>query len=197
MENNRYNNAKIYKLFEEETGYFYIGSTCQSLSKRYYTHKCDAIRQPERKVYKCYNSLGWENVKITLIEEHFLDNKEQLLREENRVIEMYLNDEKCLNSKRAIFNEEEYKKEQNIKHKIYNKNNPERYKQWNHTYYEKNKDKLKNYYDENRESVLQRMNERYICGCGAENSHCNRRRHERSKKHQTWLKDQQQTAETI
>ena len=61
----------------------------------------------------------------------------------------------------------------------------------------KNKNRLKNYYEVNKESILQRINERYTCGCGSENSHCNRRRHERSFKHIAWLKDQQQTAETI
>ena len=56
MENNRYNNTKIYKLYEVTKGYFYIGSTCSTLSKRLSEHKHVAIRQPETKVYKCFNS---------------------------------------------------------------------------------------------------------------------------------------------
>ena len=107
MENNRYNNGKVYKLVDQLNGYFYIGSTCDTLVKRFYQHKHTAVRHPERKVYKHFSTVGWDNVKIVLLEEHFLDNKEQLLREENKVIEMYLHDEKCLNSLRSLVPTEE------------------------------------------------------------------------------------------
>ena len=101
MENNRYNNSKIYKLQDQIHGYFYIGSTCDLLSKRFTKHKSYAKAKPDTKIYKCFNEIGWENVKIVLIEEHYLENKEQLLREEDRAIQMYIHDPFCLNSNRA------------------------------------------------------------------------------------------------
>ena len=36
---NRYSNAKVYKLISDVDDYFYIGSTCTSLSKRLHQHK--------------------------------------------------------------------------------------------------------------------------------------------------------------
>ena len=34
MEDNRYTNGRIYKLVDTANGYFYIGSTCNPLTKR-------------------------------------------------------------------------------------------------------------------------------------------------------------------
>ena len=127
MENNRYNNSSIYKMQDQVNGYFYIGSLCYPLSKRLYWHKQNAKQRPEQKAYKYFNSIGWDNVKIVLIEEHYLDNKQQLLREEDKVIQMYIHDEKCLNSYRAFVAPEEAQET----HKIYNEQ-----------YYKQNKDMI-------------------------------------------------------
>ena len=97
----RYSNSKIYKLVDNE-GYFYIGSTCCPLYKRLSKHKTDAKKNKSTsKVYTHFNYVGWENVKVVLVEEHCLDNIEQLRREEDKVIQMFMNDEKCLNTNRA------------------------------------------------------------------------------------------------
>ena len=76
MENNRYNNSKIYKMYDMINGYFYIGSTSDKLSKRFSNHKSRARLSKDMKVYKYFNEIGWENVKIVLMEEHYLENKE-------------------------------------------------------------------------------------------------------------------------
>ena len=64
---NRYNNAKIYKLISDVDNYFYIVSTCTSLSKRLNNHKSVSKRHPEIKVYKHLNIIGWSHIKIILI----------------------------------------------------------------------------------------------------------------------------------
>ena len=113
-QNNRYNYSKIYKLVERETNSFYIGSTTSTLSKRLHEHKMDAVRQPERPVYKYLNSLGWDKVEIILINEHILNSKDELRREEDAVIQQFINDELCLNSCRAfktLTEKEEYWKQ--------------------------------------------------------------------------------------
>ena len=119
MENNRYNNSKIYKMYDMINGYFYIGSTSDKLSKRFSNHKPRARLSKDMKVYKCFNEIGWENVKIVLMEEHYLENKEQQLREEDRVIQMYFDDPKCLNSLRPFVPEEEQTRQQKEKMKEY------------------------------------------------------------------------------
>ena len=75
MENNRYNNSKVYKLIDTVNQYFYIGSTCLPLSKRLYDHKKLSLKEPDRKIYKYLNQIGWDNVKIILHQQLYLDNK--------------------------------------------------------------------------------------------------------------------------
>ena len=58
------------------------------------------------KVYKHINSIGFNNVKIVLINEFYLENKDQLRREENNYIEMYKHDPNCLNSVRSFLSDE-------------------------------------------------------------------------------------------
>jgi len=64
-------------------------------------HTYYAKLYPNRKVYNIFNELGCDNVKIELIEEYFLENHDQLLQEEDRVIQRYIHDDRCLNTNRA------------------------------------------------------------------------------------------------
>ena len=67
------------------------------------------------KVYSTFNDIGWSRVKIILIQDLYLDNKDELLRAENDVIMALIHDAKCLNSKKAwtgieYENKKEYEK---------------------------------------------------------------------------------------
>ena len=55
----------------------------------------------------------------------------------------------------------------------------------------------KNRYNARKEKMLQRMAEKYTCACGSISATGNKSKHEKTKKHQAWLLDQKQTAETI
>ncbi len=86
---NRYQNGKIYKLVNNTDNEIYIGSTCLPLHKRFHTHKSDAKKQPERKVYKHLLGIGWNEVKIILIESFPCDNKMELEKRERYYIEQF------------------------------------------------------------------------------------------------------------
>ena len=97
---------------------------------------------------------------------------------------------------------QEYKKqyyEENKKQiKEYREENKEQIKEQRKQYREENKEQIKeknkNYYNENKEKYNIEMK----CCCGSTYvGLCNKRRHETSKKHLSWLKDNIQTAETI
>ena len=99
---NPYNHSKVYKLVDTMNQYFYIGSTCNLLCKRLYKHKQDSKKLPELKSYKYFKSVNWEYVEIILIQEFNLENKDQLRREEVKVMQKYLNSPLCPNSNRAF-----------------------------------------------------------------------------------------------
>ena len=54
----RYENSKIYKLIDPDSGYYYIGSTCGTLSLRLHRHKVASKKHPKQKVYKVFNEIG-------------------------------------------------------------------------------------------------------------------------------------------
>jgi group I intron endonuclease len=88
MENtNKYQRGKIYKLVNDIDDEFYIGSTCEILSKRKAKHKCDSKRLPDRTIYKHLNEIGWDTVDIILIENYPCNSKEELHARERYWIE--------------------------------------------------------------------------------------------------------------
>jgi len=145
-------------------------------------HKEKAKRRIDTKVYKVFNEIGWDSIKIVLIEEHFLDNREQQLREEDRVITMYSHDPLCLNSYHSIDTRERRLQ----RNKEYKQRNKEKVQEGRKQYYINNKDKIDAYHKAE-----------YTCDCGAILQFGNKPHHIRSKKHLAWLHDKQQTAETI
>jgi len=65
-------------------------------------------------------------------------------------------------------------------------------------HYEDNKNavlaKVKEYHEKNKDTIRARQNEKHVCQCGCEYTRSNKARHERSKKHQTYLSSQSTTA---
>ena len=84
---NRYENGKIYKLVNDVDDSFYIGSTCLQLPKRLYYHKNDSNKAPNRRVYKHFLNIGWENIRIILIELFPCANKMELEKRERYYID--------------------------------------------------------------------------------------------------------------
>jgi len=100
----KYNHGKIYKLVDS-SGFYYVGSTCTSLSKRLSGHKAMSKTKTERKLYK--HIMDWDEIRIVLIEEVNVENKEQLTKEEDKFINR--NDPFCLNVRNALQTEEQRK----------------------------------------------------------------------------------------
>ncbi len=83
---NRYNEGKIYKLCNGVDDQIYVGSTCMPLAKRYYYHKKSA-RSRTSPVYNYLNEIGWDHVRVILIESYPCVNKMELEKRERYWIE--------------------------------------------------------------------------------------------------------------
>jgi hypothetical protein len=83
-----FENGEIYKLVNSVDDEIYIGSTCGTLHLRKCRHKRDANRYPNRRVYEHFNRIGWENVRIILIEAFPCNNRGELLRREQYHIDL-------------------------------------------------------------------------------------------------------------
>jgi group I intron endonuclease len=82
MTTNRYEHSKVYKLVNDNDDEIYVGSTTDALHKRMYSHKRDAKAKPNMRVYHHLNKVGFENVRIVLIELFSCNSREELIRRE-------------------------------------------------------------------------------------------------------------------
>lgn len=220
MTTNRYANGKIYRLVSSVDNEFYIGSTCMPLSKRLYTHKAEAKHEPTP-TQKYLNNIGWQNVKIVLIEEFPCENKMQLEQRERKWIED-LNP--SLNKNIPTRTQQEYGQLPRVKEykRLYRVKNRERLIESGKQYYAKNKEIMlgknkkqreekKDEYNKNRrekralvsnksppktkEEIYLSRQEVVKCECGCETTRSNLSRHKKCKKHQQWLQNQPSTSQ--
>lgn len=80
--------GKIYKLVNSADSAIYIGSTVSPLAKRFYQHKSKSVKFPLRKVYAHLVPIGWENIRIILIENYSCAMKEELTSREQYYIDL-------------------------------------------------------------------------------------------------------------
>jgi predicted GIY-YIG superfamily endonuclease len=149
-----YKNGKIYKL-QCEDGYFYVGSTATELRKRLSGHKKDSKKRPETKSYKHINEIGWDKVRIILIEEYPCENKQELNRREDYFITQFKDDNYCLNSYQAYLTEEENKERILNYQKQWYDNNKERLLEKAKKYQEEHKEQRNEWRMKNKEHLQQ------------------------------------------
>jgi hypothetical protein len=200
-----YSNSKIYKISNDYNDDVYIGSTCDSLTKRFSYHKSHSILSvnANRPLYKLINEIGFDRFRIQLILNFPCEDKYQLRQKEGE----YIRQLGTLNQVIAGRTKQTYREETREKSKEHNK-------EYNKEYYQKNKEKIihhvtKEYYIQNRESIceykkkfreenIERLKEkdrlRYnenknkilepiICECGCNIAKKGLLRHQKSQKH--------------
>ena len=80
-------NSKVYKLINSIDNKIYVGSTTQPLSKRLADHKTSA-KYNRCPVHKHLNAIGWDTVRIILIETVICYNRDQLNQREQYYIDL-------------------------------------------------------------------------------------------------------------
>ena len=83
-----YSQAKIYKITNDYNDKVYVGSTCDTLVKRFSYHKKDRTRTRNlnRPLYQLINEIGFERFRIQLICEFPCEDKYQLKQKEGEYI---------------------------------------------------------------------------------------------------------------
>jgi len=180
-----YQESIIYKLCCKDTSItdIYIGSTT-NFRRRKCEHKrtCNNVNSKEYLLYKnvfIRDNGGWDNWDMIQIKEVSCNSKRELEAEERKVFDEL---KPTLNSvappcekgriqsiKNYYINNRELMLE---KQKIYVKNNREIVKERLHKWYEK---------------VKTKRNEKILCECGAMVSNINKKRHDKTKKHLSYI----------
>ena len=167
-----YSKAKIYKITNDFNAEIYVGSTCDSLVKRFNGHKSFMNFKPGRRIYKLMNEIGFERFRIELIEIFPCEDKYQLRQKEGQ----YIRELGTLNEMIAGRNTTEYyldTKEERLEYaKTYRQSNEkkEHIKEVLKTYRENNLEKLneysKSYRTENNDVISEKRKEKIKCVCG-------------------------------
>ena len=154
---NRYEKGKIYQIVDVGFNKCYIGSTCESLSKRMERHRKDYKEycQKKQRTYPSsillFDEFGLEHCKILLIENYPCSSREELEAKEGE----YQRTHTCINKNLAGRN-----------HIQYYLDNKERLKQKAREYYKNNKDvcdeRNKMYAKEHQQEVKKYKQEWYI-----------------------------------
>ena len=162
---NKYQQGKIYKIIDNTSKKVYIGSTCLKLNKRLTIHKSDFNRFKENKFHFLTSFQIIENGDfiIELIKNFPCEHKLELEQQEGITINQYKKDgfevvNKCIGGKS--------RKE----------------------YYQENNENIKKNVAIYRNKNKEKNNEKFICCCGGRYSFINKSSHEKTKKHNDFLK---------
>ena len=161
--NNKYSNGLIYKICSKHSDKFYVGSTTQKLEKRLHGHVRDYRRHLKNKYnyVTSFDIIKLGDYSIELLEDFPCENKYDLNNRERYYIE---------------------KNKTNVVNKCIPNRTPrqyqtlESYKQYQQKFYQNNKDKI---------------NQIHSCECGKAFTHSNKTNHNRTKKHQNYIKSKQ------
>jgi len=142
------NKAKIYKLYSMNSNKVYYGSTCNSLSLRKAIHKHEGkLYEEGKKKSKCtsYDIFCDGDVKIELLEEIQYNDKKDIYDRER----FYIDNNECVNKNIPNRTRDETLERMRIN-------------QRNHYANQEFKDKKKQYYQDNKESILRKQRDRYL-----------------------------------
>jgi hypothetical protein len=81
-----YSTGKIYKIVNHKYREFYVGSTRLTLEERLNFHKASAKQKDYTRIYKYLNKIGWNYVKIILLEEYPCSSRKELEKRESEWI---------------------------------------------------------------------------------------------------------------
>lgn len=169
-----YETGKIYRLVCEDDKY-YIGSTIRPLNGRLSSHKYRSRETETSNAYNHIKTIGWDKVRIELVELFPCENRTQLLERETWHISQHKEDAMCLNTRNpltdnttpeAIQSRKEYCREHYQQHreerlqkqKEYHEEHREERSEYNREYRQRNAEKLKEYDRQYAEANRERRN---------------------------------------
>ena len=187
-----FSKGKIYKITNDYNDDVYVGSTCDTLVKRYSNHKSHSNhpKKMNRPLYALMKEIGNDRFRIELIEDYSCEDKYQLRQREGYFIRQF----GTLNMKIEDRTHKEWKQEYNKKNqnhikeycKLYRKNHQETIVNYRNEHKDKQKEYCKEYYKERAETLKQKV--KCECGCVVCFQHLNN--HKKTQKHINLLQQQ-------
>jgi len=156
-----YKNSKIYVIRNHINDLVYIGSTTQSLSKRFSWHKA-SMNTKKFQLYEAFEKLGIQNFYIELLEMYSCNCRDELHKKEGEYIRKYDSYKNGYNSCVAGRTKKEYRED-----------NKEQIKEYKKDYYQDKKNKI---------------NQKFNCElCGGKYTKSHKTQHLKTKKHLKYI----------
>lgn len=194
-----YENGKIYKIESLKGNKVYIGSTTKKyLSQRMDTHRSDYKRWRNNKKgyvtsYNLFEEYGIENCEIVLLELFPCGSLDELHAREG----YYIREIDCVNKIVQGRTRQEYNETNKDKFKKYRTDNKEMIKQRHTKWYKDNKEliseKTKQYRESNKSKIQEKTKISFLCECGSCIRVCHKLDHLKTKKHQKFVEQLQET----
>jgi hypothetical protein len=190
---NKYQNGKIYVIRSPSTDKIYIGSTIEKyLSNRLGGHNAHYKRYLTGKHHNItsFKIIKLGDAYIELLELFPCNNKLELCKREGELIRQHKNN--CVNRIIEGRSKKEYRQDNKEKikeqQKQYQQDNKEKIKEKNKQHYENNKEIIKEQKKQYQQDNKEKIKEKYICECGIASTIGHKSRHNKSIKHQDYLK---------
>ena len=174
----------FYKITSANTDKVYVGSTDKdNINARLNQHEQDYKRYQDGKYnyVTSFEILECKDYKIELFENKICQNKEQRDTVECNYI---INTPNTVNKYLPGRTREQYyqdnKQELNERHRQYRQDNKEHIDEYQ-----------RQYYQENKEERNRKANEKHNCICSGKYTKANKSQHEKSQKHQTFIRNHQ------
>ena len=182
-----FSKAKIYKITNDYNDDVYVGSTCNTLVKRFCQHKGDAPKEDRTHLplNNLINEIGFNRFRIELIEDYPCKDKYELNQRQG----FYIRQFGSLNHNVKGRNKEEYSKTEQARYlqKESRERNKESRIEYDKEYYEQNKEtiaeKRKKYIETNKNKIQEYIKEKITCECGCLISRCSITKHKKSQTH--------------
>lgn len=199
MDSNKYQKGKIYKIVPkyQNEDMCYIGSTCMTLKKRMISHISNFKTKQNRTnktntSYKMLERYGIENCDILLIEDFPCNSKIELyLREAYHISQ----NPHCVNVMTPILTEEERRQKNIERTKDYRLKNSEIVKEKDKKRYHRQRtEEGKKYHQDFNKKWFEKNKSKYqnnlSCDCGGKYSFYYFKKHQSTKCHNQWEKEQ-------
>ena len=177
-----YKNGKIYVIRNHCNDFVYVGSTTQSLSKRFSKHKRDMKNRKKYhyEIYKAVSELGIENFYIELLELYPCNSRDELRTKEGYYIRKFDSFNNGYNMRITGRTDKEYRED-----------NKEKIKQKDKKYYQNNREiilqKIKIYDEKNKEKKREQRSKKVKCECGSIITNQCKSRHLKTMKHLKYI----------
>jgi hypothetical protein len=180
----------FYKITSTNTDKVYVGSTEKDINERLNQHETHyrLFKDGKCRYITSFEILEYKDYKIELLENKICESKEERNTVECKYI---INTPNTVNKHLPGRTPEQYYQDNKEQIDEYKRQYYQENKDYFQQYYQDNKEQLDEYYRQRYQNNKQELNQKHNCFCGGRYTKANKSQHNKTQKHQTFIRNQQ------